>query len=141
MIVFANGCFDVLHVGHVRYLIDARRHGDLLVVAVNADPSVHLLKGEGRPVVGLGERVELLCALECVDYVTSFSGRTCNRLLRFLKPQVHAKGTDRTPETTPEYRTVYAYGGRTVFAGDPKIHSVTDLFERIRDLPEIDAST
>ena len=141
VLVFANGCFDVLHVGHVRYLIDARRCGDILVVAVNADESVRRLKGPGRPVVGLAERVELLLALACVDYVTPFSGRTCDRLLQLLKPEIHAKGTDRTPETTPEYGTVRAYGGRTVFTGDPKNHSVSDLFERIRNLPETPPAT
>jgi len=130
-IVFANGCFDVLHVGHIRYLAGARAEGDALIVAVNSDASVRRLKGRGRPVVRQCERVEILCALEAVDYVTAFSSRTCDRLLRLLKPHIHAKGTDRTPETVPEYETVRAYGGRTVFVGDPKNHSVTELIREI----------
>jgi len=130
-IVFANGCFDVLHVGHIRYLSDARGCGDVLVVAVNSDAGVRRLKGEGRPVVRLSERVEILCALECVDYVTAFSSKRCDRLLRLLAPEVHAKGTDRTPETVPEYETVRAYGGQTVFVGDRKDHSVTALIQGI----------
>lgn len=130
-IVFANGCFDVLHVGHIRYLAAARAEGDVLVAAVNSDASVRRLKGKGRPVVRQCERVEVLCALECVDYVTVFSSRTCDRLLKLLVPHVHAKGTDRTPETVPEYETVRAFGGRTVFVGDRKNHSVTELIREI----------
>lgn len=130
-VVFANGCFDVLHVGHIRYLAAARAEGDVLVVAVNSDASVRRLKGKGRPVVRQCERVEILCALECVDYATAFSSKTCDRLLKLLAPQIHAKGTDRTPETVPEYETVRAYGGRTVFVGDPKDHSVTELIQEI----------
>ena len=130
-IVFANGCFDVLHVGHIRYLKDARRQGHVLVVAVNADASVRRLKGKGRPVVRLSERIEILCALECVDYVTAFSSLTCDRLLRLLRPEVYAKGTDRTVATLPEYETVRAYGGRVVFVGDRKRHSVTALIQGI----------
>ncbi|MFH0963262.1 MAG: adenylyltransferase/cytidyltransferase family protein [Planctomycetota bacterium] len=133
-IVMANGCFELLHVGHIRYLEAASRLGDILVVAVNTDASVRQLKGRGRPLVDLAERVETLRALRCVDYVTAFGGKTCDALLSTIRPDVHAKGTDYATDTVPERKTVRAYGGKTVIVGDPKRHSVTDLIRRIGSL-------
>lgn len=130
---FANGCFDLLHVGHVRYLGAAKAEADRLIVAVNADASVAALKGPGRPLMPEGERAELLAALSAVDYVVIFPDRTVDRLLQTLKPAVHCKGTDYTPETVPERDIVRAYGGRTAIVGDPKDHSTRDLLARIRD--------
>jgi rfaE bifunctional protein nucleotidyltransferase chain/domain len=131
-VVLCNGCFDLLHVGHVRYLQDARAHGDLLVVALNSDASTAALKGPGRPIQKEQERAEIIAALECVDYVTLFEAPTVDALLRRLRPDVHAKGTDYAVETVPERETVRAYGGRTVVVGDPKRHSTRDLIETIR---------
>jgi rfaE bifunctional protein nucleotidyltransferase chain/domain len=129
---FANGCFDVLHVGHVRYLADAKRHADRLVVAINDDESVKTLKGAGRPILSGADRAELVSALESVDYVVLFADPDVNRLLRLLKPDVHCKGTDYTPETVPERETVLSYGGRIAIVGDPKDHSTRDLLARIK---------
>src|SRR5262245_10859980 len=119
-IVFTNGCFDILHVGHVRSLIDARSRGDILVVGINSDRSVAALKGPQRPAVPEQERVEILCALAAVDYVTIFDEQTADRLLEQLRPDIHAKGSDYTPETVPERETVEAYGGEVVIVGDEK---------------------
>ena len=131
-LAFANGCFDVLHVGHVRYLADAKRQADRLVVAINDDESVKGLKGPGRPILSGADRAELVSALESVDYVVLFSDPDVNRLLRLLKPDVHCKGTDYTPETVPERETVLSYGGRIAIVGDPKDHSTRDLLARIK---------
>lgn len=131
-VVFTNGAFDLLHVGHLRTLQGARDLGDCLVVAINSDASVRASKGPGRPVVPEGERSELLCGLACVDYVTVFDTPTVDPLLLKLKPDVHAKGTDYTPETVPERATVLSYGGRIAITGDPKNHSTTELAERLR---------
>ena len=131
-IAFANGCFDVLHVGHVRYLADAKSQAHRLVVAVNDDDSVKRLKGTGRPILSGADRAEMIAALESVDYVVLFSDPDVNRLLRLLKPDVHCKGTDYTAETVPERDTVLAYGGRIAIVGDPKDHSTRDLLARIR---------
>jgi len=131
-VAFANGCFDVLHVGHVRYLADASAQGDRLIVAVNDDGSVKGLKGPGRPIVSAGDRAEMVAALESVDYVLTFSDPDVNRLLVLLKPDVHCKGTDYTPDTVPERHTVLAYGGRIAIVGDPKDHSTRDLLARIK---------
>ncbi len=133
-IVFANGCFDLLHVGHVRYLEGARREGDVLVVAVNSDESVRRKKGAGRPVVPEHERAEILAALRCVDYVTVFGEPTADAILARLRPDVHAKGTDWRAEDVPEAPTVRAYGGRVAIVGDAKSRSSTGLAERLRDL-------
>jgi rfaE bifunctional protein nucleotidyltransferase chain/domain len=130
-LVFANGCFDVLHVGHIRYLEGAAREGDILVVAVNTDASYRMNRGR-RPMVPAGERYEILAALECVDYVIPLPDRTADRLIRILKPEVHAKGTDYRPETITERPTVESYGGRVAIVGDPKDHSTTGLLSRIR---------
>jgi len=130
-IVFANGCFDVLHVGHVRYLAGARELGDLLVVGINSDEQVIRLKGVGRPILPANERAELIAALESVDYVTIFDEPTVTELLLALKPDVHAKGTDYTEETVPERDVVRSYGGRVAIAGDPKDHSTSAILTRL----------
>ncbi len=130
-VAFANGGFDLLHVGHVRYLEAAKREADLLVVAVNSDASVRAAKGEGRPVLPESARAELIAALRCADYVTIFNDATVDRLLTLLKPDVHCKGTDYTVETVPERETVRAYGGRVAIVGDPKDHSTTSLLTRL----------
>lgn len=135
-IAFANGHFDLLHVGHLRYLAAARAEGDVLVVAVNDDSSVERLKGPGRPIVPAAERAELLAALAPVDFVVVFSGDSPAPLLADLRPDVHCKGTDYgAPERVPEYEVVRAYGGRTVLVGDPKDHATSDLIARVRALP------
>jgi len=131
-IVLANGCFDVLHAGHVRYLEGARREGDVLVVAVNADASVGGLKGAGRPILPAQARAELVAALAAVDYVVIFGEPDVRGLLRDLRPDVHAKGTDYTVETVPERAEAERFGIRVAIAGDPKQHSTRDLVKRIR---------
>lgn len=133
LIAFANGCFDILHVGHVRYLQGASAEGDRLVVAVNDDESVRVLKGDGRPIMTAADRAELVAAVRGVDYVIVFSGRTVGPLLERLRPDVHCKGTDYTVESVPERAIVEAYGGRTAIVGDPKDHSTTELLSRIGD--------
>ena len=131
-IVFANGAFDLLHAGHVRYLEAARREGDWLAVGVNSDASVGRVKGAGRPIVPEAERAEIVAALECVDAVVLFGEDSPAALLRELRPDVHAKGTDYTAESVPERDAVAAYGGKTAIVGDPKEHATTDLIEQIR---------
>jgi len=130
-VAFANGCFDILHVGHVRYLEGAAREGDRLVVAVNDDDSVRALKGEGRPILPGTARAELVAALRSVDYVVLFPERTVERLLHALRPDVHCKGTDYTVDTVPEREVVRAYGGRIAIVGDPKDHSTGALLSRL----------
>jgi rfaE bifunctional protein nucleotidyltransferase chain/domain len=135
-IAFANGHFDLLHVGHLRYLRAARAEADALVVAINDDASVTRLKGAGRPIVPAAERAELLAALEPVDFVVVFEGDSPAPLLARLRPDVHCKGTDYgTPERVPEYEVVRAYGGRTALVGDPKGHATSDLIATVRALP------
>jgi rfaE bifunctional protein nucleotidyltransferase chain/domain len=131
-IAFANGGFDLLHVGHVRYLQAAAREADRLVVAVNDDRSIAALKGPGRPVLPEQDRAELVAALRGVDYVVLFPEPTVTPLLLALKPDVHCKGTDYTVDTVPERETVRGYGGRIAIVGDPKDHSTRDLLSRIR---------
>lgn len=130
-IAFANGCFDVLHVGHVRYLQGAAREADRLIVAINNDVSVRALKGAGRPILDADARAELVAALRGVDYVVRFGDPTVDRLLGQLKPDVHCKGTDYTMDTVPERETVRRYGGRIAIVGDPKDHSTRDLLAQI----------
>ncbi|HTY63487.1 MAG TPA: adenylyltransferase/cytidyltransferase family protein [Acidobacteriota bacterium] len=130
-IVFANGCFDLLHVGHIRYLQRARAMGDVLILGINSDASVAVLKGKGRPLQPEAERAEILAALECVDYVLLFDALTVDGILRELRPDIHAKGTDYTEESVPERDTVRSYGGRVAIAGDPKDHSTRDLIKTI----------
>ena len=127
----ANGCFDLLHVGHVRYLQGAAAQADRLVVAVNDDRSVAGLKGAGRPILAAADRAELVAALRGVDYVVVFSDPTVERLLTLLKPDVHCKGTDYTVESVPERAVVAAYGGRTAIVGDSKSHATRELLARI----------
>jgi rfaE bifunctional protein nucleotidyltransferase chain/domain len=129
---FANGCFDLLHVGHIRYLEAARREADRLIVAVNTDRSVRELKGAGRPILSDVDRAALVAALRAVDYVVIFDAPTVTPLLTLLKPEVHCKGTDYTVDTVPERDTVRAYGGRIAIVGDPKDHSTRDLLARIQ---------
>src|SRR6201984_3325603 len=131
-IVFANGCFDTLHVGHIRYLEGARREGDILVVAVNSDASVCALKGVGRPILPETARATLVGALRAVDYVLLFSERDVEALLEDLRPDVHAKGTDYTTETVPERATSARLGIRVAIVGDPKDHSTRSLFDSVR---------
>jgi len=131
-IAFANGCFDVLHVGHVRYLEGARGEADVLVVGVNGDASVRRLKGEGRPVLPEADRALLVAALRAVDHVVVCPDDDVSRLLLALRPDVHCKGTDYTPDTVPERDVVRSYGGRVAIVGDPKRHDTRALLERIR---------
>jgi D-glycero-beta-D-manno-heptose 1-phosphate adenylyltransferase len=131
-VAFANGCFDVLHVGHVRYLAAAADEADRLIVAINDDRSVEKLKGRGRPILTAADRAEMIAALESVDYVVTFPDADVNRLLTVLKPDVHCKGTDYTADTVPERDTVLAYGGRIAIVGDPKDHSTRDVLARIK---------
>jgi len=130
-VVLANGCFDVLHVGHVRYLAGARELGDILVVGVNSDEQVVRLKGPGRPVMAAAERAEIVASLESVTYVTIFNEPTVEHLLLALKPDIHAKGTDYTEDTVPERAVVRSYGGRVAIVGDPKDHSTSAILTRI----------
>jgi len=131
-LVFANGAFDLLHAGHIRYLEGARKEGDWLAVGVNSDASVRRSKGEARPLVPEAERAEIVAALGCVDAVTIFEEDSPADLLAALQPDVHAKGTDYTAASVPERDVVAAYGGRTTIVGDQKGHATTDLIERIR---------
>jgi rfaE bifunctional protein nucleotidyltransferase chain/domain len=134
-IVLANGCFDLLHAGHVRYLEGARGEGDVLVVAVNSDASVRALKGPGRPVLPEQVRAQLVAALRAVDYVVVFGESSVEELLREIRPAVHAKGTDYTRETVPERETAAQLGVRVAIVGDAKQHSTRDLLARLRGMP------
>lgn len=133
-IVFGNGCFDLLHVGHVRYLKGAKALGDILIVAVNDDSSVTGLGKRKRVVTPASERAEIIAALEGVDYVILFNEPNVERLLRTLQPHIHAKGTDYTEDSVPEGEIVRSYGGRVAIVGDPKDHSTRDLIKTIKDL-------
>jgi len=134
-IVFANGCFDALHVGHIRYLEGARGEGDVLVVGVNADSSVCSLKGPGRPILDESARARLVAALHCVDYVVLFAEPNVEALLEELRPDIHAKGTDYTLETVPERAVAKRLGIRVAIVGDPKDHSTKELLDSIRKAP------
>jgi rfaE bifunctional protein nucleotidyltransferase chain/domain len=136
-VVFANGCFDTLHVGHIRYLEGARREGDVLVVAVNSDSSVCNLKGPGRPILPESARADLVAALRAVDYVVLFSEPNVEALLDFLRPDVHAKGTDYSVETVPERATAARLGIRVAIVGDPKDHSTRDFLDSVRKGPHV----
>jgi len=131
-IAFANGVFDVLHVGHIRYLQGAAAVADVLVVAVNGDDSVRMLKGEGRPVMKENERAEIVAAIRGVAYVTIFHEKSPARLLQAIKPDVQCKGSDYTPDSVPEADVVRSYGGKVVIVGDPKDHSTTAILEKLR---------
>ena len=130
-IVLANGCFDLFHVGHIRYLAGAKSLGEILIVGINSDRQVRKLKGENRPFMPENERAEIVSALKFVDYVTIFDEPTVTELLRAVRPDFHAKGTDYTPETVPEREIVKEFGGQVAIVGDPKDHSSTDLLKLI----------
>ena len=130
-VVLANGCFDILHVGHLRYLQGARALGDILVVAINSDKSMRAIKDSGRPILAQDERVALVSALRCVDYVVLFDEPDVSRVLDVLRPAIHAKGTDYSEQTVPERDQVLSYGGKVRITGDSKGHSTRDIIERI----------
>ena len=130
-VVLANGCFDILHVGHLRYLQGARALGDMLVVAINSDKSVRMIKDPGRPILSEDQRVALVSALRCVDYIVLFDEPDVTHVLDVLRPAIHAKGTDYTEQTVPERNSVAQYGGAVRITGDPKNHSTRDIIERI----------
>ncbi len=130
-IVFSNGCFNLIHVGHIRSLVEAKMLGDVLIVGLNSDESVKALKGSDYPAVPEIERVFILSSLECVDYVTVFPGKTCDDLLLALKPDVHAKGSDYSPENLPERDTVLSYGGEIAITGGAKDHSTSDFIKQL----------
>lgn len=131
-VALANGCFDILHVGHLRYLEGAAREADVLIVALNGDQSVRELKGDGRPAMPAGERAEILSWLRVVDYVTIFEEKTPAELLRAIRPDVQCKGSDYTPDTVPEGELVRSWGGRVAIVGDPKDHSTTEILGSLR---------
>lgn len=137
-IVLANGCFDLFHVGHIRYLRDSAAQGDVLVVALNSDSSVQALKGVGRPFLRQKERAEILTAFEFVDYITIFRQPNVERILLALKPDVHSKGSDYTVETVPERETVKSYGGKVFIAGGPKVRSTRDVVNLITGRKDAD---
>jgi rfaE bifunctional protein nucleotidyltransferase chain/domain len=133
-IVLANGCFDLIHAGHIRYLQGAKALGDILIVGINSDEQVSRLKGNGRPFMPENERAEIISALRCVDFVTVFPESTVEELLLAIKPDFHAKGTDYTEESVPERATVLSYGGKVAIVGDPKDHSSTDMIKSVRNI-------
>jgi len=135
-VVLANGCFDILHVGHVRYLEGARKLGDTLVVAINSDRSVRALKGPNRPILNENERTTLVSALRCVDHVVVFDEPDVRHVLDLLRPEIHAKGTDYTEDTVPEREYVRSYGGQVRITGDAKDHSTRDVIRKIADTRE-----
>jgi len=130
-IVLANGCFDLIHVGHIRYLREAKEKGDILVVALNSDSSVRQLKGKGRPILNQNERAKIISSFSSVDYVTIFEDNKVEKVLLALKPDIHAKGSDYTEDTVPEKGTVKSYGGSMAIVGGAKINSTSKLIERI----------
>ncbi len=130
-VALTNGCFDLLHVGHVRYLKAAKTEADILLVAINSDASTRRLKGPGRPIQPEGDRAEIVASLECVDYVTIFDEPTVGPLIEALEPDVQCKGTDYTEEDVPERETVLNHGGRVAIVGDPKDHATSSLIERL----------
>jgi rfaE bifunctional protein nucleotidyltransferase chain/domain len=130
-VAFANGCFDILHVGHTRYLEAAAQEADLLIVAINDDESVRALKGQGRPILPARDRAVLVAALRWVDFVVVFPELTVGPLLEALRPDVHCKGTDYTVDSVPERDIVNSYGGRIAIVGDPKNHSTQALLQRL----------
>ena len=130
-VVFGNGCFDLIHVGHIRYLQEAKALGDILVVGINSDESVRTLKGNKRPLQNQDDRAEIVGSLECVDYLVVFDGSTAGETLRAIRPDIHAKGTDYTLENVPERDIVKSFGGKVAIVGDPKDHSSRDLIRII----------
>jgi D-glycero-beta-D-manno-heptose 1-phosphate adenylyltransferase len=132
-LVLANGCFDILHVGHVRYLCEAASWGGVLIVALNDDRSARALKGPGRPIMPEEERAEILCALKCVDFVLIFADSTVDGIMKIIRPDYHAKGTDYSVDTVPERETARSVGCRTIITGDTKEHSSRDIIGKIRE--------
>jgi len=130
-VILANGCFDLIHVGHIRYLKESKKFGDILVVALNSDSSVYKLKGKERPILEEDDRAEILASFSFVDYITIFEEDNVENILLALKPHVHAKGSDYTVETVPENKTVQSYGGKIKIAGGPKIKSTSELIKEI----------
>ncbi len=130
-IVLANGCFDLIHVGHIRYLKESRKKGDILVLALNSDSSIRKLKGEGRPILNQIERAEIASSFYFVDYITFFDEPNVDKVLLALEPDIHAKGSDYTEETVPEKETVKGYGGTIAITGGPKIKSTSELIKEI----------
>jgi len=135
-IVLANGCFDLIHVGHIRYLRESRKTGDILVVALNSDSSVRKIKGKGRPILSESERIEILSSFSCVDYITTFDETNVEKVLLSLKPHIHAKGSDYTKESVPEKETVLSYGGKIEITGGPKIRSTSDIIKAIAKIAQ-----
>jgi len=130
-IVLTNGCFDLIHVGHIRYLKEAKDEGDILIVALNSDSSVRKLKGKGRPLLNQEERAEIISSFSFVDYITFFEEPNVVKVLLALEPDIHAKGSDYTKETVPEKDTVKGYGGKIAITGGPKVRSTSQLLEEI----------
>lgn len=130
-IVLANGCFDLIHVGHIRYLKEAKARGDVLVVALNSDSSVRHLKGKGRPILTQEERVEIISSFYFVDHITVFEEANVENILLTLKPHVHAKGSDYSKDSVPERETVLSYGGEIAITGGPKVKNTSDILRRI----------
>ena len=130
-VVLANGCFDLIHIGHIRYLKESKKKGDVLVVALNSDSSVRKLKGKGRPILNENERAEIISSFSFVDYITFFNEEKVDKVLLSLEPHVHAKGSDYTEETVPEKETVQDYGGKIAITGGPKVKSTSKLIEEI----------
>ncbi|MCK5534807.1 adenylyltransferase/cytidyltransferase family protein [bacterium] len=130
-IILTNGCFDLLHVGHIRYLEGAGKKGDVLIVAINNDLSIKKIKDSNRPIIPQNERARIIAGLECVDFVVLFSGRDVSSVLLALKPDIHLKGTDYTPQTVPEREVVFSYGGKVGISGDKKKHATRDLIKLI----------
>lgn len=132
-IVLANGCFDLIHVGHIRYLKESKKKGDILVLALNSDSSIRQIKGKGRPILKEKERIDILTSVSFVDYITIFDKTTVKNVLQALKPDIHAKGSDYTQETVPERETVRSYGGEIAITGGPKVRSTSQIISQIRD--------
>jgi len=131
--VLANGCFDLIHVGHIRYLKESREKGDVLVLALNSDSSVRQLKGKGRPILKEEERIDILSSMSFVDYITVFEEKTVEKVLLSLKPDIHAKGSDYTVETVPEKEAVQSYGGGIAITGGPKVRSTSQIIKQISE--------
>ena len=133
-IVLANGAFDMLHVGHIRYLSGAKNSGDILIVAINSDISVKLSRGNSRPIIKENERVEIISALEVVDFITIFDEKDVSSVIKLLKPDFHAKGTDYSEDSVPEKDIVEEIGGKVIITGDPKDHSTTDIISKLKEI-------
>ena len=135
-IVLANGCFDLIHVGHIRYLKESRKTGDILVVVLNSDSSIRKIKGKGRPILSESERIEILSSFSSVDYITTFDETNVEKVLLALKPNIHAKGSDYTKESVPEKETVLSYGGKIAITGGPKVRSTSDIIKAIAKIAQ-----